>query len=200
MAQLSERDGEGNLNLTTSDLGASSVGTSEIEDASIVNADVPGSAAIAYSKLNLASSILDTDVSDSDGTGGLYVKKFGTALYDFATDGGTAGVITLASTCTIPSDAIVTATHYDVITTCQSSGDAATIKLSVPTDGDLSTAIAINDGSNPWDVGAHLGSVITPKILKTTAARAVQVEVATENLTAGKIVFFIEYYVSETAA
>lgn len=145
-----------------------------------------------------ASAVTAAKTADSSSTGGLYVRKFGIAKYDFAVDGGTAGAITLASTCTIPDNAVVTAVNYDVITTCTSASDAATIKLTLPTDGDISTAIAISDGSNPWDAGAHAASAITPLVKKTTAARAVGITVAGgENLTAGKIIFGIEYFVTE---
>lgn len=134
---------------------------------------------------------------DSAGAGGLFVKKTALAVYDFAVDGGTEGTITLASTATIPDNAVVTATTYDVVTTLTSATDAATIKLNLPTDGDLSTAIAISDGTNPWDLGTHLASVITPIAQKTTAARALQIITAGgENITAGKIVFAVDYYVS----
>ena len=143
-------------------------------------------------------AVNEAKTADSSSTGGLYVRKFATATYDFSTDGGTEGTITLASTATIPDNAVVTAINYDVITTCTSSGDAATIKLNLPTDGDLSTAIAISDGTNPWDAGAHLASVITPLAVKTTGARAVQIITAGgQDLTAGKVVFGIEYFVTE---
>lgn len=148
-------------------------------------------------------AVTEAKVADSDGTGGLYVKKYAAAVYDFSVDGGSQGAITLADTATIPDNAIVVATHYDVVTTCTSSSDAATIKLDLPTDGDLSTAIAISDASNPWDQGVFSalegnGAFGTaPSTVKTTAARAVQITVAGgEDLTAGKIVFYVEYLVS----
>lgn len=136
-------------------------------------------------------------VTDSAGLGGLFVKKTALALYDFSVDGGTEGTITLASTATIPDNAVVTAVTYDVITTVTSSSDAATIALQLPTDGLLSTAIAISDGTNPWDAGAHLASVITPIAQKTTAARALEILTAGgQDITAGKIVFAVDYYIS----
>lgn len=168
-------------------------------EATTIVGDIQASAGSIGTAELADDAVTEAKVADSDGTGGLYVRKFATAVYDFSVDGGTAGTITLADTATIPADAVVTATHYDVMVTCTSSSDAATIKLNLPTDGDLSTAIAISDGTNPWDVGPHLASVITPVIQKTTAARAVQIVVAGgENITAGKIVFGIEYWVSET--
>lgn len=142
-------------------------------------------------------AVTEAKVADSAGVGVLGVRKFALAVYDFAVDGGTEGTITLGSTATIPDNAIVTAINYDVITTLTSSGDAATIKLNLPTDGDLSTAIAISDGTDPWDAGAHLAAVITPIAQKTTGARALQIITAGgQDITAGKIIFAVEYYVT----
>lgn len=45
--------------------GASNIGSAQITDDSIVNNDINSSAAIAYSKLNLADSIEPTDVKDT---------------------------------------------------------------------------------------------------------------------------------------
>lgn len=120
-----------------------------------------------------------------------------TCTYDFSVDGGAIGAITLNDTATLPDNAVITGITYDVITTCTSSSDAATIALTVPTDGALTTAIAISNGANPWDAGPHLGSVITPIARKTTAERDLQITVAVEDLTAGKIVFYVSYFVSE---
>jgi hypothetical protein len=142
-------------------------------------------------------AINEAKTADSDGTSGLYVAKYAIATYDFATDGGTIGAITLTDAVTIPDNAVVELVSYDVLTTCTSEGaDAGTLKLNLVTDGDLSTAIAISDGTDPWDQGVNLGSVVTPIIQKTTAARLVQVTVATQNFTAGKVAFCIRYWVS----
>lgn len=144
-------------------------------------------------------AVTEAKTADSDGTSGLYVKKTALALYDFATDGGSQGAIVLTDVATLPDNAVCTAVTYDVITTCTSGGgDAATVAITLPTDGALSTAIAISDGTNPWDAGPHLASVITPLAVKTTAARAIGITVAGgQDLTAGKIVFAVDYYVSE---
>jgi hypothetical protein len=151
------------------------------------------------------STIGETNIANSDGTSGLYIKKTILALYDFATDGGAQGAITLTDAVTVPDNAVVKLVGYEVLTTCTSGTDAATIKLNLVTDGDLSTALAISDAKNPWDAGlfqaaggAELGAFNTaPTPKKTTAARLVQITVAGgEDLTAGKIVFEMEYYVS----
>lgn len=163
----------------------------------IIGSGTPSALAVDTAQL-AADAVTGAKVADSSSAGGLFAKKVAVATYDFSVDGGTEGAITLASTATIPDNAIVTAFHYDVITTCTSATDAATIAVSLPTDGALSTAIAISDAGNPWDAGAHLASEITPLAVKTTAARAVQITTAGgEDLTAGKIVFAVEYFVTE---
>ena len=67
-------------------------------------------------------------------------------------------------------------------------------------------AIAIVDGSNPYDAGIHdvvnaanvaEDSDDPSKYLKLTDAREISFVIATQNFTAGKLIVFVEYYVSE---
>ena len=144
-----------------------------------------------------ADKVTESKVADGAGVSALHVAKYAYALYDFSTDGGGApGAVTLTSACTIPDNACVTLDSYDVLTTCTSAGDTGTLKVGLATDGDLSTAIAINDGTNPWDSGMHFGSAATPLAVKTTGARLIVVTTATQAFTAGKIVFCFRYYVT----
>jgi len=69
----------------------------------------------------------ETGEGVDSGQPGLYVQKVALAVYDFAVDGGTAGAITLRGTAQLPDNAVVTAITYDVLTTCTSATDAATI-------------------------------------------------------------------------
>lgn len=188
-----------------SDTGVFAIGTGVI-----VNADVNASAAIAYSKLALTNSIVAGDVTagaitnpkvaDTTGAGGLAIKKIAIVKYDFAVDGGAQGTIALTGSPTIPDKAVVWVESYRVLTTCTSSSDAATIALQLPTDGALTTAIAISDGSNPWDAGVFsriAGGLATPLTKLTTAARVPSLLVAGgEDLTAGVIEFQLSYWVS----
>ena len=161
----------------TGDIDLSSGGVASITAASIVNADLANSAST---------------------TSGLMLVKYAMVTYDFAVDGGGApGVITPALNATVPDNAVVELVNYDVITTCTSAGDTGTLKVSLVTDGDLSTAIAINDASNPWDAGAQKATAVTQLPKKTTAARSFTVTTATQAFTAGKVVFTFRYYVTE---
>jgi hypothetical protein len=101
----------------------------------------------------------------------------------------------------LPIGARVFDGFYIVETTFTSAGaDAGTIALGYATDGAaaLKAAVAISDGSNPWDAGtAALIPVGTAATLtaKTTAQRKVQAVVAAQNLTAGKLKVCLKYVI-----
>lgn len=145
----------------------------------------------------LDGNVTAAKVANTTGISELGVLKIANVVYDFAVDGGVAGTIVLTGAPTIPDNACCMLIGWDVITTCTSATDAATIALQLPTDGLLNTAVAISAGTNTWDAG-YTGSFTTgmlPK--KTTAARVPSLLVAGgENLTAGKIVFHIQYWIS----
>jgi hypothetical protein len=102
----------------------------------------------------------------------------------------------------LPANAIVTRAWYHVETTFASSSDAATISLgieSVDVAG-IVAAIAISDGSNPWDADNHdaIQDGTTANFSnETDEARDVQAIVATENLTAGKLFLHLTFVVNE---
>lgn len=150
----------------------------------------------------LDGNVTNAKIADSTGVGALGIRKSATVLYDFGVVGGAQGTIVLTGSPTIPDNAVVWVESYDVLTTCTSGGaDAATIALQLPTDGALTTAIAISAGSNPWDAGVFTGvsgGLITPLPKKTTGARVPSLVVAGgQDLTAGKIVFQLAYWVSQ---
>lgn len=115
------------------------------------------------------------------------------AVYDFATDGGTQGDIALSVT--LPDDAIVMQVTQDVVVSPDSAGDTGTIKLKLPTDGDLTANIIADAGTS--GVADGVPDNTAANSVKTTAARTLTVEIGTEDLTAGKIVFFVSYLRSE---
>lgn len=151
---------------------------------------------------------------------GLTVPKVAVATYDVSGgDSGAAGAHTLGVY--LPDNAIITRAWYDVVTTFTSATDAATIKLGLVTQDDdaFVAAIAISDGTNPWDAGLHgtltAGTTtlteaapntrtqvvhaadIAAGYVKTTAERELVATVATETLTAGKLVLYVEYVLSD---
>jgi len=188
---------------TALDIGNTSAGIAIGNGTTATIAALSGDATMSTSGVVTIANdaVNEAKVVDSAGVGGLFVAKTAVAVYDFDVDGGTEGVITLASTATIPDNAVVTGIMYEVLTTFTSGGvDAATIKVNLPTDGDLSTAVAISNASTPWTQGAKGFSVInsTGLAVKTTGARAVEITTGGGNdITAGKAVFFLAYAVSQ---
>lgn len=149
-----------------------------------------------------ASSVTNDKVGDSAGIAELTLPKMACVVYDFAVDGGTAGTIALTNSPTLPDNAVVWVEAYEVVTTLTSATDASTVTLTLPTDGDLFTAVAISAGANPWDQGifniGNGGALAGSSPKKCTAARVPQLTVAGgENITAGKIIFWLRYNVSE---
>lgn len=141
----------------------------------------------------------DTSLADG-GADGRQKKGLVRFTYDFAVDGGAIGTITFAET--LPDNAIVTRFFYDVITTLTSATDAATVAFGIATDdaAGLLAAVAISDAGNPFDAGYHDGiqdGAASNFAEKTTAERALIMVIAVEAVTAGKLVGFAEYVVSE---
>ena len=116
----------------------------------------------------------------------------------------------------IPDNAVITRAWVDVVTTFTSAGaDAGAIALHVQSANDIVAAIAISDASNVWDAGIHGSKIGFPALadtttetalevaaleaatyLKLTAERELTATVATQALTAGKAVIFVEYVIS----
>lgn len=121
------------------------------------------------------------------------------STYDFAVDGGSQGAIAIGDA--LPDNALVLGGFVDVETTCtDGASDTATIALSIVGANDIVSAIAINDGSNPWDAGqqAIIPKFNTPEStsVKLTAANQVDVTIATADLTAGKFHVHLFYVLS----
>jgi hypothetical protein len=116
--------------------------------------------------------------------------------YDFATDGGGIGTITLPGV--LPSGAVLNGGFYNVLTTLESATDAATLALRVQSAGDLKEAVAIDDAANPYDAGTVGDLEVSgggALAIKLTADRQVQVVIAVEALTAGRIAIYLSYVV-----
>ena len=153
-------------------------------------------------ELNILDGVTSTaaelnSLDDSAAFGdGLSRVRVATATYDFAVDGGAISAIDLGVT--LPDNAMILDGMVDVITTLTSAGDTATIALHAEAAGDIVAAIAINDGTNPWDAGLRaikqLGTSTTAT--KLTAARAITATIAVEAVTAGKFVVFLRYVLS----
>lgn len=153
---------------------------------------------------------------------GLSVPKIAVATFDTAAN-DSAGVSnkTVAAHplgVYLPDNAIITRAWYDVITTFTSAGaDAGTIALKAQSADDLVAAIAISDGTTVWDAGVRGCLPLAPNLgadaahdtqlevialmaalqIKLTAERELTATVAVQALTAGKLVLYVEYVLSE---
>ena len=125
------------------------------------------------------------------GTDGLSIGLI-RATYDFAADGGAVSTIDLGIT--VPDNTIIIDGAVDVVTTCTSAADTATIAIQALAANDLVTAIAINNAGNPWDAGLHNmipNSATAADWVKMTSAITIKVVIAVQAVTAGKFHVFL---------
>lgn len=123
---------------------------------------------------------------------GLGDVKVARADYDFATDGGATGDITLRGD-QIPSGAILVDALLQV-DTVPTSGGAATIAVKVESGADVNAADAISGA--PWSsTGAKRADALTATAapITTTAARDITATVGTAALTAGAFSVLVSY-------
>jgi hypothetical protein len=163
--------------VVSADITNETVLSEDVLDGTLVNADLSASAAIDSTKLAGFTHTAETLLG---------IEKMAVVTYSFAVDGGVQTTTSLGVT--LPDNVIVTRVIEDITAHCTSAGSGATIKLVLPTDGDLS-ANQTCDGSN-IGVASVLPSG-TP--VKTTAARALSVTIGTEAVTAGIARWFVYY-------
>lgn len=99
---------------------------------------------------------------------------------------------------TIPTNAVITRTYYKVTETFTDGGDDnTTIALQIATANDVTTATAISAGGNIWDAGAYVAGAqdnALANILALTAEKELIMKVALDDLTAGEIDVYVEYF------
>ncbi len=127
-----------------------------------------------------------------------YGYKTGTAKCVFDPSATTASRTVAAHTCDLklPKNSYVTKAYYHVITTFTSATDAGTIAVSITGANDIVSAVAISTGTT-WDSGHDIIIAIPTGALSNevavTADSYLTFTVAVEALTAGKLVFWVEY-------
>lgn len=135
---------------------------------------------------------------------GLHVQEY---VYDFAVDGGAQGEIFLSSKAgydPVPNGAVIKAVTAKVVTQCASLG-SATLAWGNDDDPDgySGTAIAVasltdNALFNGWDNAAQLlwddtNDHQIPVAVVNEDDGEFSVTIGTADLTAGKVLFFVEY-------
>lgn len=117
-------------------------------------------------------------------------KQIAKATYSFASD--TGAVATYAFGTLLPANAVVTHVYAEELTTC-TSGGSATLTLKAGTTA-LTAATAFDTGFTGYDSLALASSATAVGI--GTAALELKLTIGTAALTAGKVRFTVEYYVS----
>lgn len=123
-------------------------------------------------------------------------KNLQTAEFD-ATGGKNIGSYTLDIK--LPDNAVVTNSWYDVITTFTSSSSDAIMSIKSASANDIVAAKAISHEDAVWAAGIHSGiqTGSTSTFIKMASVTDVVLMVATQSLTAGKLVLFTEYVISK---
>lgn len=124
------------------------------------------------------------------------------ATYEVAVDGGTHNS-SYGLGVSLPDNAVVTRTWYEVFTNFSSATDITAVALDIPTD-DAAGLVAfapLSTAAGPFDAGYHEGiqtGTAASFAEKTTAEREITFSInSSEDLLAGKGTFFIEYVVTE---
>lgn len=112
--------------------------------------------------------------------------------YDFADDGGAQGDITLGY---IPINSVIKHSAYDVVTAF-TSGGAATIALGIATDDAVGIKAQQAYNHADYAAGYHDGiqdGTAANFSTVTTNNRAIVLTIGTADITAGKLILYIEY-------
>lgn len=142
---------------------------------------------------NTLTNVEEADLTASSGFG-LGVLRTARAKYDFAVDGGVVGAITLATTATLPDNAVIVAATINSTTAVV--GTSSTLAVGT-TAGSSATSILAATAEASLSADALINGVpvfATP--VKMTAAGNINVTVGTANLTAGVVEITLLYYVA----
>lgn len=146
-------------------------------------------------------AVTPAKLADPD-TDGLHVLRAARFTFDPSANAGERTIGAHGLGVTLPDNALVMFGHLEILTTFASAGaDAGTIALSIQGANDLVTATAISSGTF-WDAVANkvmvpdaLNAAGVATAIKLTAAREVTATVASQALTAGKLVGWLYYVV-----
>ena len=172
----------GNLSGMSGDITVASTGVATIAD------------------LSVAEGQLSAYTADA-----LHANRIARTTYDFAVDGATHNTDYDLGV-DLPDNAVITRAWYEVTSTFTSAdSDAVKLSIGLPTDdvNGIVAFTAISSTGDIWDAGYHEAiqtGTAANFSAKTTAARAVTFSIlssASGDLTAGKLVLFLEYVESD---
>lgn len=113
------------------------------------------------------------------------------ATYDFSVDGGDS--VSLPET--LPEDAVITRSYIEVLTQPVTAGTGSSVVITTESSGDVYAETAATSLTTGFKAGVSDGTVSNFK--KMTASRPVTIGVIGDDLSAGKIKVYLEYFMSE---
>lgn len=120
-----------------------------------------------------------------------FAKQAQLVTYDFSQDAGAIGSVTFGIS--LPANSVVTAIFSDELTALTSAG-SATVQLKAGST-DLTDAIAFDTGFAGTQSQALASSATA---IKVGSADDLTLDIATADLTAGKVTLLIEFYSSDS--
>ena len=131
-----------------------------------------------------------------------YAPSTAMAILDCTGGTGCTSGATKAFGPTFPDNTLAAQCMIQVNTTFTSAADTATIEIGFPTDDVdcIDAAIAINDGTNPWDASSGVARLADApgagiSCAQLTAARQLQAVFAVQDVTAGVLRVYCQYFV-----
>lgn len=165
-------------------------GSASLSALSVQTADI---ALLAVDTGQLAAASVDEDKLALPTIDGLNAKRILRSTYDVAVDGGTVAAHALSES--LPANAIVSQVWFQIITQFVDAG-SGTVALSCAGANDLFSAADITgDAAGVITAGVPVGTAATMFDVGSTCV--VTATVATAAQSAGKMVIFIEYVVTD---
>lgn len=150
-------------------------------------------------------------------TDGLHSKLIARATFDPSGKSSQRAVGAHGLGVYLPAKAILTNAILDISTAFTSTNSTATIAIHAQSANDIVTALSVGDASSYWNAGirgtkigypnlgadaahdtqAEVAALFAGTMLKLSAQREITVTVGTEDLTAGKMNIFVEYYIGD---
>lgn len=129
----------------------------------------------------------------------LNFKQIIRVIYDYTEHTNTVAGTPVSLSSELPDNAIVTRGYYEVITPFTSATNVAEIAIGINTNdvnGLLAATVVTSAGTAGYHELIQTGTAANFST-KTTSVRAIDFDITVEDLTAGKMIIFLEYVISE---